>query len=438
MSALSFALRSLEQIVGEEHLVTATEAVSEYGLEGQRPVAVAMPGSREQVAELLRLASEQRLSVLLRGSGTHLYLGDPPGPIGLVLSLGRLNRIVEYDADDLTVTAEAGVTLGELQRVVGEQGQMLPLDPPGPASATLGGIAATNLAGPMRMRHGTPRDLVLGLRVALTDGTIVKTGGRTVKNVAGYELNKLFVGSLGTLGAICELTMRLTPAPEAKAIMVSSLPASEAGALAAKLAASQLELATLETANHGACEKLRALLPVTVGPGRQVVFAGLMADREAMARQEREVRELAGDGCGRVDGEVAGQVWGALRSAGHTSEAGAIVARVSMPMSRAAGMMEMVSSWEGWWAIARAGNGLIYAGPDRTDDLSEVNQKLLALRRDSESAGGFTVLEAGPVELKRQFPVWGERVGNLDLMRGLKQSLDPAGILGCGRLLPGR
>ncbi|UCC69549.1 MAG: FAD-binding oxidoreductase [Armatimonadota bacterium] len=438
MSVLSSALRSLEQIVGEEHLVSATEAVSAYGLEGQRPVAVAMPESREQVAELLRLASEQRLSVLLRGSGTHLYLGQAPGPIGLVLSLGRLNRIVEYDADDLTVTAEAGVTLGELQRVVGDQGQMLPLDPPGPDSATLGGIAATNLAGPMRMRHGTPRDVVLGLRVALTDGTIVKTGGKTVKNVAGYELNKLFVGSLGTLGAICQLTVRLTPVPEAKAIMVSSLPPSEAGALAAKLAASQLELATLEVANHAACGKMRALLPVTVESGRHVVFAGLMADREAVARQEREVRALAGDGCGRVDEEVAGEVWGTLRSAAYTSEPGAVVARASVPMSGAAAIMEMVSSWEGWSAIARAGSGLIYARLERTDDLPEISQKLVTLRRHSQDMGGFTVLEAGPVGLKRAFPVWGEEMGNLDLMRGLKQSLDPAGILGCGRLLSGQ
>ena len=110
MSALSSALGALEEIVGEEHLLTETQAASEYGVEGQRPVAVALPGSREEVAELLRAASEPRLSVLIRGAGSHLYLGAPPGPMGLALPLTRLNRIVEYDADDLTVTAEAGIS----------------------------------------------------------------------------------------------------------------------------------------------------------------------------------------------------------------------------------------------------------------------------------------------------------------------------------------
>ncbi|MCJ7822018.1 MAG: FAD-binding oxidoreductase, partial [Armatimonadetes bacterium] len=294
MSALSSALDALAAIVGEEHLVTETQAASEYGVEGQRPVAVAMPGSSEEVAELLRAASEQRLSVLIRGSGSLLHLGAPPGPMGLVVSLARLNQIVEYDADDLTVTAQAGMTLGALQQTIGEHGQMLPLDPPGPGSATLGGIAATNLSGPMRMRHGGPRDMVIGLRVALTNGTVVKTGGKTVKNVAGYEMNKLFVGSLGTLGAICELTMRLTPVPEARAMMVASLATLEAEEVAARLSAARLDVATLEVANHAACARMHISLPVTVEAGRWVVFAGLMGAREAIERQEREVRELVG------------------------------------------------------------------------------------------------------------------------------------------------
>jgi len=437
MSVLSSALDALGEIVGGEHLLTETQAVSEYGVEGQRPVAVAFPGSCEEVAGLLRATSEQRLSVLIRGAGSHLYLGAPPGPMGLALSLARLNRIVEYDADDLTVTAQAGMAVGALQQAVGEHGQILPLDPPGPGSATLGGIAATNLSGPMRMRHGAPRDMVIGLRVALTNGTVVKTGGKTVKNVAGYELNKLFVGSLGTLGAICELTMRLTSVPEAKAMMVASLAPGEAAEVAARLTASRLDVATLEVANHAACARMHISLPVTMEAGRWVVFAGLMGPTEAIERQEREVRELVGSGCGRVDGEEASGIWEQLANAAYPADAGAVVARASVPLSRAAEVMELVSSWDGWWTVARAGDGVVYAGPRDVDDLAEIKRKLGVLRGRAEEAGGFAVLEAGPIELKREFAVWGEGADNLDLMGRLKASFDPAGILGCGRFLPG-
>lgn len=183
-SPLTSHLSCLNNIVGEPHFLTATQEVGKYALDGQMPFAVAFPGSPQEVAALLREAAQSRLSVLLRGGGRHLYLGAAPGPIGLVLSLARLNQIVAYDANDLTITVQAGMTLGELRRTVAPHSQLLPLDPPGPDDATIGGIVAANLAGPLRMRYGAPRDLVLGLKVALSDGEIIKTGGRTVKNVA--------------------------------------------------------------------------------------------------------------------------------------------------------------------------------------------------------------------------------------------------------------
>ncbi len=437
MSGLSAALWRLESIVGEENLLTETQAVSEYRLEGQQPVAVAMPGSAQEAAALLRAASEEKLSVLVRGAGKHLHLGSPPGPIGVVVSMGRLGRIVEYDADDLTVTAQAGMSLGELQEVVGKQGQMLALDPPGPESATLGGIAATSLSGPMRMRYGTPRDLVLGLRVALTDGYVVKTGGKTVKNVAGYELNKLFVGSLGTLGVICELTLRLAPLPEGRAMVMAALSPSEAEEATARLVGSRLELTSLEVANHAACERMLGTLPVTVAPDCCVIFLGLMGDRETVARQEREARDLLAGGCARVDGEEADGIWRLLREAAYPSAQGAVVVRVSVPVARVGETVRMVSSWEGWWVVARAGEGVVYAGPAEEGDSSEIRERLAQLRRNAEEGGGFAILESGPVELKREFPVWGAETANVDLMRGLKESFDPAGIMGCGRFVPG-
>ncbi len=437
MTALASALRDLEAIVGEENFLTATQTVSGYQIDGQRPVAVAMPGSAEEVARLLRTASEQGLSVLLRGSGTHLYLGAPPTPIGMVLSFARMNRLVEYDAEDLTITAEAGTTLGALQKTVGEHGQILPLDPPGPDSATLGGIAATNLSGTMRMRYGSPRDLVIGLRVALADGTVVKTGGKTVKNVAGYELNKLFVSSLGTLGAICALTMRLTAQPEAKQIVLASLPPPTAAEAVRHLLSSRLDIATLEVANSAACRRIARALPVTLGPDRYLMFAGLMGDRESLPRQESEVLHLLGPGAARIQGEDADSAWAFLRNAAFPAAPGSVVARLSVPLSKTLEAADAVSSWDGWWAVARAGSGFLHAGPVDSGDLADVNQRLLHLRQTAQELGGFAVLEAGPTELKREFPIWGENVHDLDLMQKLKETFDPTGVLGCGRFLQG-
>ena len=176
---------------------------------------------------------------------------------------------------------------------------------------------------------------------------------------------------------------------------------------------------------------------MTVTPDCYVIFLGLMGDREAIARQEREARELVSGGCARVDGEEADGIWRLLRETAYPSAQGAVVVRVSVPVARMSETMRMVSSWEGWWVVARAGEGVVYAGSPEGDDLSEIGEKLVQLRREAEEGGGFAILESGPVELKREFPVWGAETANVDLMRGLKESFDPAGIMGCGRFVPG-
>src|SRR5712692_2625439 len=171
------------------------------------------PASREEMAEALRLADSRGQAVAPVGGGTQLDLGMPPARLDLVIETTRLNTVVEYEPADLTVTVEAGLRFDELQKRLGEQGQFLALDPPAAPGATLGGLMATNASGPLRYAYGTARDVVIGTRVANPDGTITHAGGRVVKNVAGYDLNKLYIGSLGTLGVIVELSFKLAPIP---------------------------------------------------------------------------------------------------------------------------------------------------------------------------------------------------------------------------------
>jgi len=435
VSALSDALGRLHQIVGEEHLLTDTAAVGRHVVDGQTPAAVVFPGTGEEVAALLRAAAEMKLSVLLSGAGHHLYLGAPAAPIGLVVSLTRLNRIVEYDAGDLTITAQAGMSLAALSQAVAEQGQALPLDPPGPATATLGGIVAGNLSGPMRVRYGTARDLVLGMRVALTTGEVVRTGGRTVKNVAGYDLSKLFVGSLGTLGAILELTLRLVPAPEQRAVMLTAMPRQGAMEVASRVASSPWEITACEVLNPTAVARLRPYLPPPGRPDACAVCVGLGGSREAVRRQQQEISSLVGHGAVCFEGGDADRVWERVRGIAYPTDANGVLLRASVLPSAIGDVLALVSSHAGWSALVHAGDGIVYASPDRETDITAIKKAVGLVRQTCEEAGGFAVLEAAPVELKREVGVWGRGLVNSDVMKQLKLAYDPAGMLGCGRLV---
>lgn len=435
MSALTDTLRRLEAVVGEDHLLTATQAVGEYAMEGQTPLAVAFPGSAEQAAALLRATSEAGLSVLVRGAGGHLYLGNPPSPIGLVVCMGRLNRIVEYDPDDLTITAEAGISLEDLQRAVSPRGQMLPLDPPGPPTATLGGIVAANLSGPMRMRHGAPRDLVLGLRAALTSGEVIHTGGKTVKNVAGYDLTKLFVGSFGTIGAITEVTVRLVPAPEVTALLTAVLPASGVADALAAVVASPLEIAACELVNSAAAARLGRRLPGVVPAGSHLLVLGLAGPREAVVHQAQTLEAMLAVSSARIEGEQEADAWANLRALSYPSAPGATLLRMSVPISSVAETMALISAQRGCSAVAQAAAGVIHVSTDKPSDLQQAKQSLAMLRSAAEGVGGFAVLASGSVPLKREFDVWGKPAPNRDLMQGLKRAYDRRDTLGCGRFV---
>src|SRR3712207_2726384 len=218
------SLEDLQQIVGAEH---AREATPEDAIDGVRPAFVAEPGSVQETSELLRFASGEGLAVAPRGGGTKTLLGNPPRELDLILSTRRMNEVIEYVPGDQVVRVQAGIRLQDLQdRLVGSD-QMLGIDPP-EEGATIGGVVAANSTGPRRYRYGTIRDLIIGITIVLSDGTIAKAGGKVVKNVAGYDLSKLFTGSLGTLGVIAECNFRLHPKPEVGQTVAVELPSPAA------------------------------------------------------------------------------------------------------------------------------------------------------------------------------------------------------------------
>jgi glycolate oxidase FAD binding subunit len=352
------------------------------------------PESYEEVAELLRESGEAGRAVRPAGAGTKLgWAGEQSGA---ALSTARLDRILEHNAGDLTAVLQAGVPLARAQEAFAAAGQMLALDPPG-KDATIGGIVATGDSGPLRHRYGGPRDLVIGIAVALSDGTIARAGGKVIKNVAGYDLAKLFTGSFGTLGVILEVAVRLHPLPRARATAVGHGDDPDALAQAAStLARAPLELESLDIRWK---DGKGAVLARAAGAAAQE-----RAEAIAMPGLEVEVVE---------DGDA---LWAEQR-AGQRSVEGAVVKVSGLQSGLASALRE--ADHVGGGLVGRAALGLSWiAVPDR-DTAQELRRALAPAPSVVLDGGGVTVDE-GPA---------------LELMRRVKERFDVHGVMNPGVLV---
>src|SRR5688500_7991157 len=307
-------------------------ADASLAVDGQVPALRCEPTSADELAAVVRLANEQKAGVLPRGGGTRMHLGYPPRSADLLLSTRGLNRIVEYEPADLTVTVEAGIGLAELQSRLGQHGQLLALDPPSAANATIGGIVASNASGPLRLRYGSARDLVIGTRVANADGTLTKAGGRVVKNVAGYDLNKLYTGSLGTVGVIVELSFKLHPLPQQEATVVAIFPNPELEAeVSATVLRSPLGPTAIEIVNGRAAATIAGGLSVPTGGCAMFVLVG--GFDKAVGRVADEIAALSSERgrADRIGDEASGRYWTALRELGDASDPRRPVFKVAVP-----------------------------------------------------------------------------------------------------------
>ena len=257
-------------------------------MDGILPDAVALPSDPGEVADALHSAADEDLTVVPWGAGTKQDLGYPIDQCGLVLSLERLNRVVDYVPADMTITVEAGMRLAALQALTAANGQTVALDPPRADRATIGGIVATASSGPRRMAYGGVRDLLLGCRVALPDGRIIRAGGKVVKNVAGYDLTKLMTGSLGTLGIITEVSLRLRPVPaDRRTLLFGFRDLEEALSAAEKVMRSELLPAAVTVLSPAAARRLEA-------PGQWSLALALEESLENNAYQAGRLIEMFG------------------------------------------------------------------------------------------------------------------------------------------------
>ncbi|MCC6442807.1 MAG: FAD-binding oxidoreductase [Armatimonadetes bacterium] len=423
-------------ILGPEAVIDG--AAGRWAVEGLTPAAVVCPRSMEEAACVLRWACEENIGVVPQGGGTLIHAGYAPDRDFIVISLGLMNRLVNYQPADMTITLEAGMTLAALQSILAEKGQFLPVDPPCPRQATLGGLIATASSGPSRYGYGTLRDMLLGIRTAMPDGSIVKGGGRVVKNVAGYDTPKLFTGSWGTLGVIGEITFKVRPLPSATATALWGFEhPDQAEPLVAALIDSDLLPAFLELTS---ASLLQDALPDSLSNAPFILSAGFDGNREAVAWQ----LEHAG---GIVQGKgmaapvvLRGEAEKGCRAALSESIAvggAALFCKASLLSSQVTAFCERAGKAARELSLpvavaCHAGSGIVHLrladGPD--------NVAIAWLERIGEAAqaaGGNLVVLKGSPAVKRAVPVWGRPTGDRDLMKRVKAKLDPKGILNPGR-----
>ncbi len=393
-------------------------------IDGVQPRALVEPDSPEMLAELLACSSRERLSIVLRGGGTKLGWGGRPAGIDLIVSTRRLNRVLAHAHGDLTATVEAGATLGDVNRELARHHQWLPLDTSFDGS-TIGGMIATNESGPVRHRHGTPRDLLIGIRLATTDGLLVNAGGRVVKNVAGYDLGRLMSGSFGSLAAIVSATFKLAPLPPASTTLVATFRDRQAMAQAVSaVGSSQLEPAAFDL--HVAHES---------GPAPHLTllirFATTAAAIDAQIDDAR--RLLAADHIDLVTGAHESELWRDHARRLWTA-AGAVV-RVGWPPAALEGVLALVEriGREGASAIELVGRAGVGAGSVRVSgDTTTQVRAVEHLRAQRDVIGNVVVLRAD-LAVKERADVWGPPGDAVALLRAVKTALDPAGILNAGR-----
>ncbi|HEX5369169.1 MAG TPA: FAD-binding oxidoreductase [Dehalococcoidia bacterium] len=386
-----------------------------YNIDGLAPALIAIPATRQDVAAVLAAAGGAGASVLPRGGGTQTDFGMPPRRNDVALDLHRLDRLVEYEPADLTVTVEAGMRLVELQRLLGEHGQWLPLDPPLPDEATIGGVLATNASGPSRLRYGSARDLVIGMTTALASGDLVKSGGRVVKNVAGYDLAKLQIGALGTLGVIVQAAFKVAPLPVRDALVAVSGDLEALSKLAGAVVEARLAL-------------LGLVLSKRASESHWTLTARFAGGAAAVERSQHETAALA-QAASLSTGESAMADWRATQMLRHKAP---LVARCSVSPAAVPDFAAALSQ-VGATVFAYPGVGTLYGAWDTVP----ADKSLSNLRNRCVAANGALVLEKTPLDLKQRIGVWGDTRDDFALMQRLKQQFDPGQILNPGRFLGG-
>jgi glycolate oxidase FAD binding subunit len=386
------------------------------------PLPIGLPTNVAELAELVQIAHQAKSPLVVAGNSTKQDWGGIITGAQSVVSTSKLDQLIAHAVGDLTVTVEAGIKFAKLQEILATAGQFLPLDPAYPNSSTIGGIIATADTGSLRHRYGGVRDLLLGISFVRADGQIAKAGGRVVKNVAGYDMMKLFTGAYGTLGILTEVTLRVYPLPTNSGTVILTGALDRLSQAAKILLASTLTPISVDVLSTGLSQQLE----IGNTPSLVVKFATIPA---SIAQQSAQLIDIAqGLGLNSVcwEGEQETRLWDGIQTGiwGETS----IGCKLGVRSTAAVDTIALLDR-----LTANTAQGVIHLSSGvGACALADAGQ-LKPLRSNCEATGGFLSVLQAPAAVKQQIDVWGYRGNAVPLMREIKQQFDPLGILNPGR-----
>ena len=473
-------LAQLSETIGSDRVETQDAFLDKYAMDNLRPRAVIFPRNAREVSEVVRMANRENLCLVPWGSGTKIGMGNPLSRLDLVIVSSRMDHMLDVDTANLTITVEAGVRFRDIQaRLATEEdrcylpledlsksgdelicsdrsnsGSFLPMDPPFSDIATIGGIVAANSSGPRRLLYRFPRDLLLGVRFVAPNGDIVGTGGKTVKNVSGYDISKLMVGSYGSLGFICEMTFKLLPLPERmETVLLSFRSFKDASALAEAVLDTPLVPAAVEIMNLMTCEHLSCRDSQNVRLGPYDVAVAMEAFEPAVKRMREEVLDMgrhlgaSGDACFSEDEHR--RFWLTVShlqaSATHRLNR-SVTLLLTYPISMMAemvGFVERSLSEKGidHTLLVHAGTGACIITLCGDTDGGRGGRPTVSLIHDllarCRESGGNLIIQSAPPDLKPHLKMWGEPGPDRLVMERIKRELDPSGIFSPGRFVGG-
>lgn len=459
MSATADIVFRLESVLGSIPVIHAGEELREYAVDGVVPSAIVRPSNAAQVVELVRLAQTDGLRLIPSGSRSKLACGMPPSYYDIALDMRGLQQIAHYDAGDMTLSVDAGMSLRQLESILLKERQFLPLAVPCYESSTVGGTVASGIDSVLRQRYGSVRDFLIGAEFVDGKGTLCKSGGRVVKNVTGYDLHKLLVGSLGTLGVITRLNFRTFPLPPVFAgFAVSFASVEQALAYKSSLEAKGLPLTNLEVFDPTAAQLMGTLLKTTYSAfpldddrGKWHVYASCDGSEAVVQRVCRELQSLAAMANAVQGGELSAtgetQLSGALRDAFdwlRWSAPCVALFRITFPCFTPAGLNKLrsiASAASLRSALVIRAKDVIYLAVmsdqeqlSSIDALSKVAEELFSA---ISAAEGCAILLHAPQTLKQRINIWGPRRADDPLMQRVKFAFDPKNIFAPGRFLGG-
>ncbi|MGN7176693.1 FAD-binding oxidoreductase [Paenibacillus sp. FSL R5-0490] len=424
-----------------EDQISKSEASNPFGNSGDM---VVFPETEEEIAAVLKHADSNGLTITIMGGGTKRGFGGLTEKTDILLSLEKYTGIVEHTPGDMTLTVKAGTRFKDLQDYLAQHNQKISLDPYWPENATIGGIIAANESGPKRLGYGSARDAVIGLRTVYPDGKVIRSGGRVVKNVAGYDMNKLFIGAMGTLGVISEITLKLRPIPKCESLVLVSFPkGNQEGtkAFAVKVLDSMIEPVSLELLNPVLSDKLAGINAYTIAMSFEDVESSvryqeefvrnMLPDDAELFINPKEKAELFWHRFYRhipngLDGELPIQTEATLKIGTVNLEAVSVLKETELLQDR---FNVKIESHGG------LGHGLSQVTIRGAE--SDVANAVTLVRQIAEKAGGYAIVKHLPFELRKKVEVWGNKPSYFFLLQGIKTKVDPNKTLNPNRFIGG-